>query len=212
MKDEFGEEFPEHAREVFEFRFSLNAETDRGCALMVASFLDSKLEQLLTAKFVNDQKIATEHLSQSGPLGTFSARIDAAYLLGLIGENVRRDLHLIRRIRNEFGHSHLPLEFSDDRIRNRCNELFHFHLIEPAHDPRKMFVKTTISILAVLNSDLERIKHVAPAKDLFLTKEELKANREKLKQLVSLAMESETATQFIQKMANFFKEEDEPTE
>ena len=151
---EFPEGFPEHFREVCEFRFSLNAETDRGCALMVAAFLDSKLEQLLAARFVDDPKVIAAHLSQSGPLATFSSRIDAAYLLGLIGKNVRRDLHLIRKIRNDFGHTHEAIQFSDERMHNRCKELFHYHAVEPSTDDRKIFVTTTISILAVLNSDL----------------------------------------------------------
>ena len=86
--------FPEHFMEVFEFRKSLNAETDRGCALMVASFLDHKLQELLAAMFVDDPKVVSMLLTRSGSLGTFSARIDTSYALGLIGPNVRRDIHI----------------------------------------------------------------------------------------------------------------------
>lgn len=156
--------FPEHFREVVEFRLSLNPETDRGCALMVSSLLDYKLGKLLEAMFVDDPKVVSELFSHSGPLGTFSSKINTAYLLGLIGPNVRRDINLIRKIRNEFGHSHHTLTFHDERIRNRCNELFHFHCIESTNEPRKMFVKTTISILALINSDLQKTVHRQPAK------------------------------------------------
>jgi hypothetical protein len=41
---------------------------------------------------------------QNAPLATFSARIDAAYQFGLISHFLARDLHLIRKIRNEFAH------------------------------------------------------------------------------------------------------------
>lgn len=166
--------FPQHFQEVMEFRFSLNSETDRGCALMVASFLDHKLGKLLEAMFVDDSKVVSELFSHSGTLGTFSSRIDTAYALGLIGPNTRRDINLIRKIRNEFGHSHYTLKFTDDRIRSRCKELFHFNNIESTDDPRKMFVKTAISILALINSDLRRTEHRTVAKDLYLDATERK--------------------------------------
>jgi len=177
--------FPEYFREVFEFRASLNAETDRGCALMVASFLDHKLQKLLEAMFVDDAKIVSELFSHSGPLGTFSSRIDTAYALGLIGPNVQRDIHLIRKIRNEFGHSHQTLTLNDERIRSRCSELFHFNYIEATTAPRKMFVKTTMSILAVINSDLRRTEHRPVAKDLYLDHTERQKHQEQIKNLAA---------------------------
>lgn len=206
---QFPEGFPDHFREVCEFRFSLNAETDRGCALMVASFLDYKIEQLLTARFVNDPKSTAEHLSQSGPLGTFSSRIDAAYLLGIIGENVRRDIHLIRKIRNEFGHSHKPLLFTDERIRDRCRELFHFHAIETTDDPRKKFVKTTMSILAVLNTDLHRIQHLSPGTDLYVGKEGRAAHKAEIQKMADTLLDGspESVSQVMEAFASLLGKE-----
>lgn len=81
--------------DVMQFRSSLSPETDRGCALMAASFLDSELGDLLRSYVVDDRSVADEVFGQAKPLGTFSSRIDAAYLLGLISANARRDLHLL---------------------------------------------------------------------------------------------------------------------
>lgn len=183
------EGFPEHVADVLEFRVSLLDETDRGCALMVASFLDFKLEQLLIARLVDDSKMVSELLAHSGPLGTFSSRIDMAFALGLIGANVRRDLNLIRKIRNEFGHSHRPLMFSDDAISSRCNELFHFHSIESTSDPRKMYVKTTMAILALLNSALLRMEHLLPGKDLYPSEAERKTHQAEIQKMVNSLLE-----------------------
>lgn len=195
--------FPEHFREVVEFRLSLNAETDRGCALMVASLLDYKLEKLLEARFVDDSKVVSELFSHSGPFGTFSSKIDTAYLLGLIGPNVRRDINLIRKIRNEFGHSRHTLTFNDERIRNRCNELFHFHCIESTNEPRKMFVKATISILALINSDLQKTEHLQPAKDLYFDDEERKKHQESIRELAdSLDLETKGALEQLLERVN----------
>ena len=109
--------------EVMEFRSSLTPETDRGCALMAAAFLDSELELLLRAFVVKNKKVEDEMFGQSKPIGAFSSRIDLAYLLGLISADTRRDLHLIRKIRNDFGHVHRPISFEDQAIVNRCHEL-----------------------------------------------------------------------------------------
>lgn len=183
--------FPEHFLEVLELRVSLNPETDRGCALMVAAFLDHKLQELLTALLVNDPKVVSALFGHSGPLGNFSARIDASYALGLIGPNIRRDIHLIRKVRNEFGHSHHTLTFSDDRIRNRCNELFHFKYIEDTADPRKMFVKTAISILALINSELRNTKHRSIGKDLYRDQAEQQNARKQIQDLAT-SLDQET--------------------
>src|SRR5438876_8972547 len=91
-------------REVFEFRQSLSDESDRGCALMAAAYLDAELDRLLRKYCVNNPNVQNDIFGSSRPLGTFSSRIDMCYLLGLLGPNAHRDLHLIRRVRNEFAH------------------------------------------------------------------------------------------------------------
>ena len=81
--------------DVLDFRAALSPETDRGCALMGAAFLDVELERLLTKHFVNDPAVVKELIGQNRPLGTFSSRIDICYALGLIGKKARRDRHLL---------------------------------------------------------------------------------------------------------------------
>jgi len=56
-------------------------------------------------------------------LGTFSARIDAAYCLGLLSKDENRDLHLIRKIRNDFAHKLIDMSFESQEIASRCREL-----------------------------------------------------------------------------------------
>ena len=38
------------------------------------------------------------------PLGTLSSRIDVCYLAKIINKDIHNELHLIRKIRNQFGH------------------------------------------------------------------------------------------------------------
>ena len=99
----------------------MTKETDRGCGVLGAALLDSKLELLF------QRKLRTFHdklLGKMGPLGTFSARIRAARALVWIGEDVRADLDTVRDIRNEFAHSwDHALEFTDQAIADRCRNL-----------------------------------------------------------------------------------------
>jgi DNA-binding MltR family transcriptional regulator len=41
----------------------------------------------------------------NAPLGTFSARTKAAYVMGLIERKEYEEINIIRKIRNEFGHN-----------------------------------------------------------------------------------------------------------
>jgi hypothetical protein len=146
------------AKAAFDFRTTLNAETDRGCALMAAAYLDDQLGELLRAYFVDDLRIIDELLGPAAPLGSFSSRVDLAYSLGLIGPHGRRELHLIRKIRNDFGHRYAPMSFNDAAIRSRCLEL-RAHQIFPASRPRGTFTRTVMGILATLHTRITSVGH-----------------------------------------------------
>lgn len=146
------------AQAAFEFRSTLNAETDRGCALMAAAYLDDQLGELLRAYLVDDSKTADELFGPLAPLGTFSSRIDLAYMLGLVGPHARRELHLIRKIRNEFGHKYKPMTFEDPGIKSRCSGFKAYSLL-PAGTARGNFTRTVMGILAVLHVRVGSANH-----------------------------------------------------
>ena len=146
--------------DVIEFRTSLNPESDRGCALMAAAFLDAELETVLRRYLVANDRVAEDLLGQSRPISSFSSRIDLAYLLGLIDHVTHRDLHLIRKIRNDFGHVHTPLTFDDKSIAARCREMkTHFRSSETL--PRKIFISCAVGSLAILHSAMHDRKPIA---------------------------------------------------
>jgi hypothetical protein len=59
----------------------------------------------------------------NAPLGTFSARSSAAYALALMQENEFREITIIRKIRNEFGHDWQPLSFESGKVADLCRNL-----------------------------------------------------------------------------------------
>jgi DNA-binding MltR family transcriptional regulator len=155
----------ERLDEVTEFRLSLNPETDRGCALMAAAYLDSELEQLIRKYLVDNETVKSELFAHSGPLGSFSSRIDMAYLLGLIGPKGRRDLHLIRKVRNEFGHVARPISFDEPALASRCRELY-YDGIGADVSPRVKFNRVVMGVLAVVHGTTHRTKPLQEARDI----------------------------------------------
>lgn len=109
----------EHHRPIYD---DLEAQSDRGAAIVGAALLDRRLEEIIRIRLVEDQ-ITEDLLNQTQALSSFGVKINLAFSLGLYGEKIRRDLDLIRRIRNEFAHFERPLNFEDDSVANRCSEL-----------------------------------------------------------------------------------------
>jgi DNA-binding MltR family transcriptional regulator len=161
------EEQLRNCKEVFEFRRTLTNETDRGCALMAAAFLDIELAKLLAAFFVQAPAITESLLGQGGPLAAFSSRIDLCYALGLIGQKTHHDLHLILRIRNDFAQTGKLLKFEEPSIAARCHE-FYYDTLVPGITPRGKFARTVVAILAIIQAEISQFKERAPKKDVVI--------------------------------------------
>ena len=81
--------------------------------------MDTILEQLLRAIFVEDTEATERLLGISAPIGSNGARYNLAYSLALITKYERDDLKTIAEIRNYFAHSYHVVAFdSDDRARD----------------------------------------------------------------------------------------------
>lgn len=120
-RDEFIKQYP-NLKDFLPYLDVLNKESGRGKVLISAGFLEEQLKQILLA-FMLDTDEARELLEGgNAPLGSFSARTNACYVLGLITESEHRDLVLMRRIRNDFAHK-VQTSFETESVKNRCKEL-----------------------------------------------------------------------------------------
>jgi len=105
-------------KELSEFLNEFNKESDRGAALNAAAVLDDWLSNILK-EFLADNKSSENLLSGfNAPLGTFSAKAAAAHALGLIQDNEIEEITIIRKIRNEFGHSWKGISFDNQKIKD----------------------------------------------------------------------------------------------
>jgi DNA-binding MltR family transcriptional regulator len=119
------EQLSEDTRRLFEV---LNEEPDLPCVVIGAAFLDSALAALLRTRIL-DPIIAKKLLAPEGPLGTYAARADLAYSLGLLKKSHHADLSLIGRIRNRFAHNHLGLSFMDPALQHICDQLHEWRIV-----------------------------------------------------------------------------------
>src|SRR4051812_16444590 len=91
-------------KDLSRFLAELQAESDRGLALVGAAVIDDRLRETL-ASFVVEGPLGARLLDgASAPLSTFSARTDACAALGLIDEFEYGEISLLRKVRNEFAH------------------------------------------------------------------------------------------------------------
>lgn len=98
------------------FLAAFNQESDRGAALVAAAMLDERLEEILCSFFVENSAARELLAGFNAPLGTFSSRASAAFALGLIQENEFKEISLIRKIRNEFGHGWESMSFESEPV------------------------------------------------------------------------------------------------
>jgi len=107
----------------------LYRESDRGAAVVAASLLDKKLEDLVRTYFESvsspSKGMVDSLFAPMAPLSSFSAKIHLCFLMGLLDKEQLHDLDLVRKLRNDFAHSSGEADFTDPAITNRMRELIY---------------------------------------------------------------------------------------
>jgi len=128
-------------------------ETDRAAAVLSAAYLDHLLGELIAASMAVEHSKVDKLLYRDGhgPLGSFSAKIDTAYCLGLLSEDEYSDLHSIRHIRNDFAHKLTGLAFEYRSIADRCLNLKGAQVGGRPPTARERFEKASIRLMVDIN-------------------------------------------------------------
>ena len=134
----------------------MNSESDRAVAIVGAAWVEEALSDSITS-FLQVHETAHRNLfAGNTPLSTFSAKIDLARLLGIVSDTIWSDLHIIRKIRNQFAHhiahktEHSKLTFAADNIADQCMAL-RCVAHEKRSDPRDAYTRAC----ATLNGDFD---------------------------------------------------------
>src|SRR5271156_5953175 len=91
----------------------LDGENDRAAIAVGGSILEHALEQAILSRLrePQDNDESAKLFSDVGIFGTFYEKIWAAYFLKIIGPVTRRDIDLVRHIRNVAAHDMNPVSF-----------------------------------------------------------------------------------------------------
>ncbi len=140
----------------------IEAQTDRGAAIIGAALVDDVLARAILGKFIPLSSSKKKALfGGSGPLGTYEAKIDLAYALGLLTDVMAADLKLIGTIRNKFAHRPTAIEFSGKDIADLCSNLKTSQIDKDedwVRDPRNQYIAACTTLVAVLSMiEMDRV-------------------------------------------------------
>lgn len=99
-------------------RSFLNDSFETADVLTQVASMEYTLEWILRERMPNlGEKDLANNLFGRGPLGTLAAKIDVCFAMGFIDRPTWKNLHQLRKIRNEFAHSPEMLGFDHPRIK-----------------------------------------------------------------------------------------------
>ncbi|MHB1758464.1 MAG: DUF4145 domain-containing protein [Leptospirillum sp.] len=103
----------------------INKGNDRSAAIIGAAFVEDSLQCALESRMIglNSQVFNEIFNNVNGPLCSFSSKILLGFALGLYREVLKKDLNVIRNIRNAFAHSMKPITFDIPEVENELKNL-----------------------------------------------------------------------------------------
>lgn len=152
----------ENEKSIFE---GLEKDSDRAAGIIAASMIDVRLDSALRHRLRRDVDVEELTFSSRGPLSTFSARIDMAYLMGLISKTARKDIHTIRDIRNDFAHDLSIRDFESNSIKDRTNnlQLIETHVVNrDQNDPKALLLALKPGSIPRMGVDDFPVKKIKP--------------------------------------------------
>jgi hypothetical protein len=104
----------------------LNNESDRAKIILLSSILDDmltyRMEHCININLTEKQ---WEYIFRfEGPMGTFSSKIEIAYVFGCIDIKTAKQLNTMREMRNACAHSKYTLSFDAPELANVAKHLF----------------------------------------------------------------------------------------
>lgn len=140
----------------------LNEEKELAVILIATGLVDACLKPCSRPSSTSERL-----LQPSGILGSFRARSDRCYVLGLIPESYHRDLIALGEIRNRVAHHHLDMDFSDPIIAAKVNEPVRIRggLADATGCTRFTVSVVLLANMLILNSRQLRAKGAKPARE-----------------------------------------------
>ena len=158
---------------VTRLQSELRGESPRGIVLVSSAMLEEALSELMLG-FLAPNPSSSDSLfdGPTSPFGSFSAKIDGSFRLGLISHQFCRDLHLIRRIRNDVAHRPKGFTFEEPSAKARVLALTQSHgifsrspgWVEKRGEPslQDQFLEVATWMMFFLAAERARVKGIQP--------------------------------------------------
>jgi DNA-binding MltR family transcriptional regulator len=131
------ERYFENFDNLWAFHHQFNFENnDRAIVIVGLSYIDDLLLKCLENFFPDKSKTVKSMLGHHGILGSYSAKVDMLYSLGILDKVIKTDLDNLGEIRNEFAHK-IKVSFEDNKISSICYS-FKWHKIAMMMDTPKV--------------------------------------------------------------------------
>lgn len=142
----------------------LRRESDRGAVLVAIAILDevfeARIKQLL--RFGNSDVRARLLKSPTGPLATFSSKVDLAYCIGLTPKFVYEDIKLLNRLRNRCAHDWNDFRITTEIVDEYVQPMAVKHILDAANEvgqlvfppgcaPKVILVRTLAALVTLAN-------------------------------------------------------------
>ena len=146
----------------------------RSSVITAAAVIDTVLEKLIERFLIEDSR-KLDIFSFSGCLGTFSAKMKMAYAMGLISEELFKDINIYRDIRNKCAHNMVIDESIQQSILDKVKNFKLLHStfeIQEHEDPINYtaleFAIILVALTKRMNNIEQRSKFLFEAHDSYL--------------------------------------------
>jgi hypothetical protein len=142
--------------QVRAFLAEVKSQSDRGTAIIAGSVMEELTELVILKRLIELSGERKDALfdKMGAPLSSFSAKIEMAYALGIIVNEFRLALHLIREIRNKFAHRIEALTFDHPEVAHLLDTRASEHFKESKTSRREKFLGTFSAAAVVLYGTL----------------------------------------------------------
>jgi len=114
-----------------------NAEKNhRGAAILLATNVENALQTAIVHLIEIKKGERSKLFGANCPFSSLANKITVAYALEIFGDETKRNLDIIRSVRNAFAHAKQPITFETEQIKRVCEFLAIPILLRPVAIPK----------------------------------------------------------------------------
>ena len=138
--------------------------SDRSACIIQSAVVERDVETAIVLRLARgDDQSVKPLFEQGGALSTFFAKIHLGYAMDLFDDAVRDDLETIRRVRNVFAHSSLPITFATEEVTKQLrnlrfteySDIYNAPYFDGFAEDKRKFSACCLAVIVVLNRSIE---------------------------------------------------------